>query len=138
VVTLRVYVACASAEWQRAEAVAARLEAAGCEITYRWWETHPVREGKTDADCTPAERRAAEAACTQGIAHAHVTLVLGSHHVSEGRAYELAAARYEGRDVAIVGSLPTVFGEPLDGERHHATDDAAIAYLADRVAGRWR
>jgi hypothetical protein len=137
-VTLRVYVACASAEWQRAESVAARLEAAGCELTYAWWLSHPVRQGKTDADQTPWQRRDASMACENAIKSSDVVVVLGSKHASTGLGSEVTTARGAQCQVVIVGNDASAFVEPRDGERYHTTDDAAIAYLADRLAGRWR
>jgi hypothetical protein len=137
-VTLRVAVCASSADIDRARSVAERLTAAGCHVTSDWWETHPVTQGRTDAECTREERLAGSAACGRALKNADVSVFLGSDHKSEGRAYELACARALGHAVVIVGRIPSAFGEPLDGERHHATDDAAIAYLADRVEGRWR
>jgi hypothetical protein len=136
--TLRVAVCASSADIDRARSVAERLTAAGCHVTSDWWRHHPVTRGSTDAECSADERLAGANACEVALLKAECVLVLGSPHVSEGRAYELALARQLNRSVVIVGSLPTAFGEPRDGERHFAADDQAIAYLAQRVAGVWR
>jgi hypothetical protein len=138
VVTLRVAVCASSADIDRARSVAERLTAAGCHVTSDWWRTHPVTQGRTDAECTREERIDGSLACELAIDLAEAVLVLGSPDKSEGRVGELMYARCEHKQIVIVGRIPSAFGEPLDGERHHATDDAAIAYLADRVAGRWR
>jgi hypothetical protein len=144
VVTLRVAVCASSADIDRARSVAERLTAAGCEVTSDWWRHHPVTRGTTDAECTREERLTAALWCEEAVGGADVVVVLGSDHVSEGRAYELALARSRPVDVVIVGRLPTAFGEPRDGhpldagERWHDTDEQAIAYLAQRVAGVWR
>jgi hypothetical protein len=133
-VTVRVAVCASSADIARARSVAERLTAAGCHVTSDWWRHHPVARGTTDAECSADERLAGANACELAILKASCVLVLGSDHLSEGRAYELATARALYRHVVIVGSLLTAFGEPRDGERHYATDEQAIAYLAQRVA----
>ena len=108
---MRVYVAAASSEIERAEWAIAELRKHGIEITEDWPAV--MRSNPPDAECSRELLAAACNANVYGIERADCILVLAGPAMSQGRAGELAIAVWiEPDDVFVSGDWRTlgIFG----------------------------
>lgn len=132
---LRVYVAGASSEVERAERAIAALRRAGCVVTHDW--TREVRDHRAkkihDAEIGDHECREIAVADLAAVRRSNVLLLLVPEQPSQGAWVELGCASGVA-DLRIVACGPnmccSIFTRIADVMLE--TDDAAIALLSQR------
>jgi hypothetical protein len=88
-----VYVAGASAAWQRARDFAQRLQETGSvEIAGKWWHDVEANGAGNDRSYSLKQRRALAAADLDAVDQAAIVVVLWDEYRSEGRSVELGFA----------------------------------------------
>lgn len=105
---MRIYVAAPWTHKADAARVAAGLEAAGHEITKRWWEHREVPHYLTDDDSNDAELRQQAVEDVQGVLDADVFVLL-NYEKSEGKAVETGIALAAGVPIIVVGQRSNLF-----------------------------
>jgi len=126
---MRVYVAGASAEIERAEALIARLRDAGVEVISDWPE-NVRRAGAANIGLTHEVRLAAARACSLGVRRSDWLVVLEPKAPTIGAWVEMGIALAQGIDVLWVGEGDCTVFESL-ATSTVSSDDEAFRFIAE-------
>jgi hypothetical protein len=125
-VTLRCYIASASAEFELCARYRDRLRVAGVEVTHDWMETVRANPFRSDRDLSRQDRIRIAAACANGVVSADVFwLLLPANRTTIGAWVELGIAYGSARPKIVVsGPWQTAFTDLADQftEHEHAFD----------------
>lgn len=156
---MKIYVAGASAEIERARRVIAELRARGIEVPGDWPAIVDAHNGRTNHGLTDDERRSAARACMRAAVDCDVFLLLVPHAQTIGAWVELGAALESdrrciasgleencARSIFVALCHPVItrqpcgyVGRPTPGEigaAHCEADDMAISWIAGFASAR--
>jgi nucleoside 2-deoxyribosyltransferase len=105
---MKVYIAAPWTHKADAARTAAMLEAAGHEVTKRWWEHREVPGYLTDDHANDGELREQAEEDVQGVCDADVFVLL-NYAKSEGKAVETGVAIACGIPIIVVGRRSNLF-----------------------------
>lgn len=126
---MRIYIAAPWADKDQMPRIAAAFEAAGQEITHKWWEV----ENLPEAERSPELLRNQADSDVQGVVDAKVLVLLNTSK-SEGKATEQGIAIGLDKPIVAVGKLGALSQNVFHYlPRYHWVDDIPSAIQAVRL-----